>query len=164
MIKVAGVQFTNDIIDGGRNRQEVLEELYKGGKEIIAIKLDHITRKDGSIALKVREATTNEVIGWIHTETANALIATGKELNYVGFIGYHGTYHVKLDDVRMPDVNDVKRAEVFCIETGTDMPICDVRAYVGDFDPENLKKYVKADNLKKEQSLILFEQINEIAV
>lgn len=162
MIKVAGVQFTNDVIDGGKNRQEILKELYDNGQEMIAIKLDHITRKDGSVALKVREASTNEVIGWIHTETANALISSGNELNYVGFIGYHGTYHVKLDDMRMPEELDIKRAQLFCIETGAEMPICDTRAYVGDFAPENLKNYAETAQITKEQSLILLEKIKEL--
>ena len=162
MIKVAGVQFTNDIIDGGRNRQEILKELYDNGQEMIEIKLDHITRKDGSIALKVREAKSNEVIGWIHTETANALVASGNELNYVGFIGYHGTYHVKLDDVRMPEELDMKRAELFCIETESEMPICDVRAYKGKFAPENLKHYAETIVPTKEQSFVLLDEINAL--
>lgn len=103
MIKVAGVKYNNDPIDGGRDRQEILKELYEAGNsdyvEII-VEAAYIKRKDGTYGIKLMEHKTKEVIGWMHTETANKIVLSGNcPKYYIGYVSYHGSYHVKLDNI-----------------------------------------------------------------
>lgn len=100
MIRVAGVQFNNDAVDGGRNRQDILSEIYKGETTEILVDAEYIQRKDKSYAIRLRDHVTEQVIGWMHTDTANTIVEGGRRPKYyIGYVDYHGSYHVKLDDV-----------------------------------------------------------------
>ena len=105
MIKVAGVMFRNDAMDGGRNRQDILKELYDKNKKEFVVDVEYRERKDDTFGMKLREHDSQEVIGWVHTETANAIIASGKRPEkYIGYLDYHGHYHVKLDDIKPKEI------------------------------------------------------------
>jgi hypothetical protein len=109
MIRVAGTQFNNDIADGGRNRQDILKEIYErnSDKEFL-VKTEYLKRKDGGEGIRLKDFLTNEVIGWIHSFTADAIVASGKRPEfYIGHVGYHGCYHVKLDDIPARNLQDV---------------------------------------------------------
>lgn len=103
MIKVAGVTFDNDPIDGGRNRQDILKELFDASDdEVVEILVDalYIRRRDATFGIKLVEHNTKQVIGWMHSKTADNIVLSGKKpKQYKGFISYHGSYHVKLDNL-----------------------------------------------------------------
>lgn len=109
MIQVAGVMFNNDAIDGGRNRQDILKEIMDAaaapGEVQILVKTEYLRRKDGSYGIRLKDYVTDEVLGWIHKETADAIIQSGNKPDfYLGYVDYHGCYHVKLDDIPFSDI------------------------------------------------------------
>lgn len=108
MIKVAGVMFDNDAVDGGRNRQDILKEIMEAasapGEVKILVKTEYMRRKDGSYGIRLKDYVTGQVIGWMHSDTANSIVESGRRPDYyLGYVDYHGYYHVKLDDVPADD-------------------------------------------------------------
>jgi hypothetical protein len=103
MIKVAGVMFNNDAIDGGRNRQDILKEIMEAASPNVAeilVKTEYMRRKDGSYGIRLKDYVTGQVIGWMHSDTANFIVESGERpAYYLGVVDYHGYYHVKLDDI-----------------------------------------------------------------
>lgn len=108
MIQVAGVMFDNDPIDGGRNRQDILKEIMDaaGVQDVqILVKTEYLRRKEGGFGIRLKDYVTDEVIGWIHKDTADAIIQSGNKPDfYLGHVDYHGCYHVKLENIPFHDI------------------------------------------------------------
>lgn len=108
MIQVAGVMFNNDAIDGGRNRQEILKEILDAAAAPTAqilVKTEYLRRKEGGYGIRLKDFVTDEVIGWVHKDTADAIIQSGNKPDfYLGYVDYHGCYHVKLDDIPFDEI------------------------------------------------------------
>ena len=138
MIKVAGVKYENTIEDGGENRQEILKRFLESGQDIITVDLCYMARNDGTFGIKLKEHETKEVIGWMHSETADNM--TKKNLGCMtGFIGYHGSYHVKLDDIKKPDDTEYEELCTLCEKLNYTKPVYDKRA-CEKYNMEGLKK------------------------
>lgn len=127
MIKVAGVKYDNDIADGGENRQDILKSFMDEGRSIITVELIYYPKNNGLFGVKLREKESGKIIGWMHTETADSVSKTGIT-HMTGFIGYHGSYHVKLDDVKKPNDDDYNLVKSICDMKGIHYPAYDARA------------------------------------
>ena len=129
--KLAGVTFNNDPDDGGRNRQEILAELYNGGRQIFTADLIYTKYKD-EFAVKVRDHLTKQILGWIPKSDLE-MFKDKKTRQLTGFIRWHGGYHVQLDTQHAPTHKQYAYMKFLCEQNGYTMPAYDKRAYAGLF-------------------------------
>lgn len=138
LIKVVGVTFNNDKIDGGESRQQILHDLRKSGRRIISVDLIY-TEYDGEPAIKVREKSTKKIVGWI-AKTEVAEIMAAKIKHSTGFISkFEGIENLKLQKPEFPTNVEYHRMKAMCNNAGLTMPAYDKRAY-DVFEKKILKK------------------------
>lgn len=129
--RIAGVTFTNDKIDGGRNRQEILAELYKHSK-IITVRLVRTTFRNPDTgivepAIKCVERNTKQVIGWIPRTDIPKMQGVRELTGFIRFI--KDGYSVELENQQAPSSAQYKVIKQYCDATGTRMPAYDARAF-----------------------------------
>lgn len=127
-IKVVGVTFNNDAVDGGESRQEILRALRKSNRRIVDLDLIY-TEFNGEPAIKVRERSTKKIIGWMPKD-AVAEIMADKIKRTIGFITkYEGTEYIKIAKPEFPTNVEYHRMKAMCAKKGVEMPAYDKRAY-----------------------------------
>lgn len=129
--RIAGVSFNNDPEDGGRNRQQILAELF-GVNKIITVNLKHTTFKNeqtGQIepAIKCIERSTKQVIGWIPREDIAKMKGVRQLTGFIRFI--RDGYSVELESQIAPSSAQYKAVKNFCDNHNRVMPAYDTRAY-----------------------------------
>lgn len=125
-IRLAGVTFSNDPEDGGRNRQDLIKEIASRQGAIINVSLDACSW-EGEYGIKVKDKKTKTVIGWIprnmlHDEKL------GKQMTAT-LMEYKGTWSAKLTPVEAPTKAQYHFMVMLCKRTGRPMPTYDRRAY-----------------------------------
>lgn len=98
--KVVGVMYANDKRYGGRNRQDILKEIYeKNGPDVI-LGAHNIERKSGDgEAVCLYDMNTNQIIGWLESDLTRDLTKRNHAKYYLGHIEYHGCYHVTVEAI-----------------------------------------------------------------
>ena len=129
--RIAGVTFNNDAADGGRNRQEILAELFKSSK-IITVNLKHTTfnnEQTGQVepAIKCVERYSGQVIGWIPREDIAKMKGVRQLTGFIRFI--RDGYSVELEEQVAPSSAQYKTVKDYCSRNGKPMPAYDTRAY-----------------------------------
>lgn len=130
--KLVGVTFNNDPEDGGRSRQEILEELVKLNRQIFTADLVYTKYKD-EFAIKVRDHATKQILGWIPKAEVEKF-RDKKIKQLTGFIHYYGAYCVQLDDQQAPTHKQYAYMKHLCEQNGWSMPAYDKRAYASIFN------------------------------
>lgn len=85
---VAGVTFCNDKIDGGQDRQKLLEHLYQYGPQIVNLEHTIFHNEETGAdedAIKVRSTVNNTIIGWIPRTDIEKLWNTSQMLLSINF-------------------------------------------------------------------------------
>lgn len=132
-MKLAGVTFNNEEIDGGRSRQEILRELVGMNRQIFTADLIY-TKYNGDFAIKVREHATKQIVGWIpKVELEKFADRSVKQMT--GFISNYGSYSVELSPQDPPTSKQYAYMKAICNEEGYSMPAYDKRAYALIFGP-----------------------------
>ena len=129
--RIAGVTFTNDPVDGGRSRQEILAELFKNGR-IITVNLKHTTFKNeqtGQVepAIKCVERYSQQVIGWIPREDIAKMKGVRQLTGFINFV--RDGYSVELEEQVAPSSAQYKAVKTYCERNSKPMPAYDTRAY-----------------------------------
>jgi len=100
---VAGVTFCNDKVDGGQDRQKLLEHLYQYGPTLVNLERtifhNEETGEDED-AIKVRSVVTNTIIGWIPRTHIQVLWNTKQMLLSIGC--YKDTWCGTLAEIEKP--------------------------------------------------------------
>ena len=141
MKTLAGVTFANDVQDGGRSRQEILAEILANRGHIITVDLEYTKFHNEETgldedAIKVREHSSREVIGWISRND----IPSMEHHQMTGFIRVSKNgYSVQIDNQRKPSAKQYHYAKVLCARHNVQMPAYDVRAYAALFAMEYAK-------------------------
>lgn len=136
--RVAGVTFDNEVEDGGRNRQEILAELFQAHRQsnntsaIITVNLKHTTfrnKQTGIIepAIKCVEKESKQVIGWIPREDIAKMKGIRQLTGFIKFI--RDGYAVELDEQSAPTSAQYKAVKTYCDRNRKPMPAYDARAY-----------------------------------
>jgi hypothetical protein len=136
--KLAGVTFNNAEEDGGRSRQQILEELVKAGRQIFTADLIYTSYKD-EFAIKVREHATKQIVGWIPRDDLY-MFADKKIKQMTGFINYYGVYCVRLEEQQAPTHEQYAYMKDLCGQNNWGMPAYDRRAYANIFNMVHLVK------------------------
>lgn len=128
--KIAGVTFANDPVDGGRNRQEILAELYKNGR-IITVNLRRTTFNNPETgvvepAIKCVERNTKQVIGYIPRTDIEKMDGVRQLTGFINFI--RDGYSVELTEQQAPSTDQYATAKRYCDQHQRPIPAYDSRA------------------------------------
>ena len=140
--KIVGVTFDNDAIDGGENRQTILKSFLKNNIHIISLDLIYTTY-NGEKAIKVREKTTKQIVGWIPRSKVDDIMSK-KIKHTVGFISTmidkgEIIACLKIDKPKRPTNVEYHRMKKMCENRHIAMPAYDIRAYK-DYEKKVIKK------------------------
>lgn len=129
--RIAGVTFNNDPVDGGRSRQEILDELFKNGR-IITVNLKHtmfMNQTTGVVepAIKCVERYSQQVIGWIPREDIAKMKGIRQLTGFINFV--RDGYSVELEEQVAPSSAQYKTVKAYCDRNHKPMPAYDTRAY-----------------------------------
>ena len=133
MVKLVGTTFKNDMEDGGRHRQEILKEMFKAGRRIVTVNLIYTTFND-KFAIKVQDALTKEIIGWIAEKDLD-IFKHRPVKTMTAFLMKYNTYCVQLDMPVKPTREEHAYMQALCEQNGWAMPAYDKRAYDAVFAP-----------------------------
>lgn len=131
-LKVAGVKFNNYKCDGGENRQNVIENLYKHGSVII-LNLKHTRFKNPETnswenAIKCIEKSSGEVVGWI---PKSQIKSVWEKSSMTGIISlYKDNYSVAIVETIKPSAKLYHTVKDLCEENNWSIPAYDKRAFI----------------------------------
>lgn len=98
--KVVGVMYANDKRYGGRNRQDILKEIFEQRGADVVLGAHYMERKNGEgEAVCLYDLKTNQIIGWLSTEDSRNINKKNHAKYYLGHINYHGCYHVTVESI-----------------------------------------------------------------
>lgn len=128
MFRLAGVKFANTPEDGGRSRQQILEEL---AKESIARTVNlRYTVYDGEPAIQIRDKETKQLVGWVAKIDIAKVEAAGKPRQMTMFIRKTKyCWAAELDFIQAPSSAQYSLAKALCEKAGVRLPAYDLRAY-----------------------------------
>lgn len=104
--KVVGVMYENDKKYGGRNRQDILKEIYETRGQKLVLGAHNIKRKDGGEAVLLYDIKSNQIIGWLERGKTTDLTTRNHANYYLGEISYHGCYHVSVISISEREANE----------------------------------------------------------
>ena len=134
--KVAGVMFMNASENGGKSRQEILQELCNTKGCIITVDLKHVAfhnpeTNENEPAIQCIEHATKHLIGWI-PRTDIAMMNGCRQMT--GFIRLSKKrYSVQLEEQIAPSPAQYRMVKEFCQKHNMQMPAYDRRAYTQIF-------------------------------
>ena len=111
--KVVGVMFENEKRYGGRNRQDILKEIYEERGSEIILGAHYMERKNGEgEAVCLYDIDTKQIVGWISKEDSVSITRRNHAMYYLGHIAYHGCYHVTVESISAKKMEEWKNKNV----------------------------------------------------
>lgn len=108
--KVVGVMYANDKKYGGRNRQDILKEIYENRGSEFILGAHYMERKNGEgEAVCLYDIETNQIVGWLSTEDSREINKKNHAKYYLGHIDYHGCYHVVVESISEKTMLELKK-------------------------------------------------------
>lgn len=96
-VKVVGVMYANN---DGKNRQDILKEIYADRGDTVILEARNIPRRNGEgEAVCLCDKKTNQMIGWMDSDETRELSKRNHPKFYLGHIAYHGCYHVTIESI-----------------------------------------------------------------
>lgn len=109
--KVVGVMYANEKRYGGRNRQDILKEIFEQRGADVVLGAHYMERKNGEgEAVCLYDVETNQIIGWLSTEDSKAINKKNHAKFYLGHIDYHGCYHVTVESISEKKALELRKA------------------------------------------------------
>ena len=108
--RVVGVMYNNEKRYGGRNRQDILKEIYETrADKPLLLGAHYMERKSGEgEAVCLYDLETNQIIGWLSTEDSKVITKRNHAKYYLGHIDYHGCYHVTVESISESKMLELK--------------------------------------------------------
>ena len=98
--KVVGVMYNNEKRYGGRNRQDIIKEIYENRGDEVILGAHYMERKNGEgEAVCLYDLKTNQIVGWLGKEVSATITKRNHPKYYLGKIGYHGVYHINVESL-----------------------------------------------------------------
>lgn len=109
--KVVGVMYANEKRYGGRNRQDILKEIFEQRGADVVLGAHYMERKNGEgEAVCLYDVETNQIIGWLSTEDSKVINKKNHAKFYLGHIDYHGCYHVMVESISEKKALELRKA------------------------------------------------------
>jgi hypothetical protein len=109
--KVVGVMFNNRNRDGGRNRQDILKEIFEQRGADVLLGAHYMERTNGEgEAVCLYDVETKQIIGWLSTEDSKVINKRNHAKFYLGHIAYHGCYHVTVESISEKKALELREA------------------------------------------------------
>ena len=111
--KVVGVMYANKAKYGGRNRQDILKEIYeKRGSDFI-VGAYYMERKNGEgEAVCLYDMKTKQIIGWLSSDVSREITKRNHAKYYLGHIDYHGCYHVVVEAISERTMHELEKKNI----------------------------------------------------